>query len=95
MGLPDGDRDGLKGFRMSSIEALFSAASKARLSAYAPIRICRWGALATIRGQFSPERMSRMPLILLALARKPPDRCHGRRGQRRIAEILIVGEAML
>ena len=64
---------------MSSIEALFSAASKARLSAYAPYSGFAVGAALAAYPVGTCAEAAAIAAMVVA-------------GQRRIAEILIVGE---
>jgi cytidine deaminase len=79
---------------MSSIEALFSAASKARLSAYAPYSGFAVGvALATDSGAiFSGTNVENAAYPVGTCAEAAAIAAMVVAGQRRIAEILIIGE---
>ena len=79
---------------MSSIEALFSAASKARLRAYAPYSGFAVGAaLATDSGAiFSGTNVENAAYPVGTCAEAAAIAAMVVAGQRRIAEILIIGE---
>ena len=79
---------------MSSIEALFLAASKARLSAYAPYSGFAVGAaLATDSGAiFSGTNVENAAYPVGTCAEAAAIAAMVVAGQRRIAEILIIGE---
>ena len=79
---------------MGSIEALFSAAAKARLSAYAPYSGFSVGAaLRTVSGAiFSGANVENAAYPIGTCAEAAAIAAMVAAGQRRIAEILIIGE---
>ena len=79
---------------MGSIEALFSAAAKARLSAYAPyLGFAVEAALRTVSGAiFSGANVENAAYPIGTCAEAAAIAAMVAAGQRRIAEILIIGE---
>ena len=79
---------------MGSLQALFSAAAKARLSAYAPYSGFSVGAaLRTVSGAiFSGANVENAAYPIGTCAEAAAIAAMVAAGQRRIAEILIIGE---